>query len=318
MKIWIENSSKPVSELTGKSLFCKRLANELTKRGVEVTDKDEPVDISLNVIRIKHRRAKVKVLRLDGVWHDTGKDYVRKNEGIIASQKKADGVVYQSNFARAMGHKYLGEPRCPSTVIPNGSDPALWAKVKPADFNGKKAFIAFSKWRPHKRLRDIIYSFLQADVKDSMLLIAGDARRSGLKLNEAQTLFSRPNIEYLASLPQALLMPILKGCTASIHLCWFDACPNSVVEAICAGVPVVTNNVGGTWEIVAPSGGYVCAIDEPYDLEPVDLYHPPAIDRSIVAQAIRKAAVERPKINCDRVDIRNVADQYLRFMEALL
>lgn len=319
MKVWIENADTNPNVLKGKSLFCHRLAHCLRSRGVFVTDNpDTKADVSLNVIRIKHKNSKIKILRLDGVWHDTAKDFVQKNKTITDSLKRANGVIYQSNFSRQMCNRYLGEPKCRSAVIYNGSSPDYYEQISPVKFECSNPVMAFSKWRPHKRLRDIIHSFLLANLSDSKLLIAGDLERSGLNPKEAHELVAMPQIEYLGMIPQPVLAPLLKGCVASIHLCWFDACPNSVVEAICAGVPVVCNNVGGTHEIVGPSGGYVCNVDSPYDLNPVDLYKPPKIDRQIVAAALRRCVKEKPKITNSHVHIQNTANMYLNFMRSLL
>ena len=135
MKIWIENSSKPVDQISGKSLFCRRLADEMRRRGVDVTDnRDDATDFSLNVIRIKHRRSRYAILRLDGVWHDTAKDFESKNRAIAKSLRDADAVVYQSEFSRNMCEKYLVVADCPSTVIFNGSDPKLYSNIKRANF----------------------------------------------------------------------------------------------------------------------------------------------------------------------------------------
>jgi len=320
MKVWIETANTPYNLISGKALFMRRLADELRQRKVNVVSSGK-TDVSLNVISIKHWHSTYKIVRFDGVWHDTARNWRQKNRGMRDAIKHADGVIYQSNFARRMCNKYLGEPKCPSRVIFNGSLPSVYDEVKPASFQHKHVFIAFSKWRPHKRLRDIIESFLIANgVIKCMLIVAGDGSRSGIPAGEASNYFAHRDIEYVGSLPQNLLMPILKAATASIHLCWFDACPNSVVEALCAGVPVICNNVGGTWEIVGPSGaGEVLAIDEPYDCEPVDLYHPPAIDRHMVADAMIRlaSAKERPVVRNDHVNIANVATEYLRFMEGV-
>jgi len=182
----------------------------------------------------------------------------------------------------------------------------------------KNVFIAFSKWRPHKRLRDIIESFLLANVDDSILFVAGNLSRSGLSDGEIDKYFGLPNVKYLGTLTHEQVASYLKVACASIHLCWFDACPNSVVEAIAAGVPVICNNTGGTPELVRPSGGFVCNVDKPYDLEPVDLYHPPSIDRSLIAQAIVKSSQKKLEVKNDHVLIENVAKQYLDFMYCLL
>lgn len=319
MKIYIPNCFSDPNKLKGKSLFCYRLGTALEEKGIDITDDSNiNVDVSLNIIGIKHEKSRIKLLRLDGVWHDTGKAFVKKNKGMIASLKRADGVVYQSQFSRNMCDRYLGEPISPCRVIPNGSYPGYYHQVKAEVFNGKKVFITFSKWRPHKRLRDIIHSFLLANVPNSILLVAGDTTRSGVDREELDYFFNLSSIQYVGNVEQRMLASLLKASIASIHLCWFDSCPNSVVEALCAGTPVICNNVGGTWELVGPSGGFVCDIDSPYDMNPVDLYHPPKINRRVVAEAIRECAKKRPVVNNDFVNIDNVAERYLEFIEEIL
>lgn len=320
MKMFIEKSNLPINELGGKALFCRRLADEFRKVGwIDITDdENSEADVSLNVIRIKHRKSKVKILRIDGVWHDTAKNYRHKNKTIQISLRQAQGVIYQSYFAESMANEYLGEVECPTKVIYNGSDPSYYEKIQPLRLAGKKLIIAFSKWRPHKRLRDIIESFLLASIEDGLLIIAGEVAGSGLLRREFLRYSQNPSIRFVGNVSQFDLASYLVIAKASIHLCWFDACPNSVVEAICAGVPVVCNNVGGTWEIVGPSGGYICCVDREYDLNPVDLYHPPKIDRSVVAENIIRALREEPVITHRHVDIRNIAAQYLQFIKELI
>lgn len=318
MKVWIDNCDVPPEQLGGKSLFCKRLADQFRARGVQVTqDIDAKCDASINVIRMKHKKSKVRILRIDGVWHDTAKNWKKKNKAIQASVRQADGVVYQSEFARRMGEKFLG-PANKEIVIFNGSDPSLFRKIEPLDLGCKHPFITFSKWRPHKRLEDTILSFLKVPLDDKKLFIAGDVKRAGISDQNLRKYCGMKQLEFVGNLPHSELMPIVKGCVASVHLCWFDACPNSVVETLCAGVPVITNNTGGTWEIVAPAGGYVCAIDAPYDYRAVDLYHPPEIDRRLVSQAMVACAKDRPRVENAHVDIRHVAEQYLNFITRLL
>lgn len=319
MKVWIENSDKNSNQLKGKALFCNRLGTALKKKGVEViADPSVKTDISINVIRLKHHNSKIRILRLDGVWHDTAKKFKEKNKNIAQSLHRANGVVYQSHFSRRMGDRYLGEAKVPTVVIPNGSDAYYYEKIKPAKLRQKNIVIAFSKWRPHKRLRDIIMSFMLADIQDGILIIAGDLSRSGLSKIEIESYTKHPSIHYVGNLPQKKLASFLIAAKASIHLCWFDSCPNSVVEAIVAGVPVVCNNVGGTWELVMPSGGYICAIDTPYDMRPVDLYRPPKIDKGKVAEQLIKCIKEEPKVNKEHVLIENIANQYLKFMMELI
>ena len=128
-------------------------------------------------------------------------------------------------------------------------------------------------------------------------------------------IFSDKRVKYLGSINQSESAAYLKAADAFIHLCWFDNCPNGVVEAIVAGTPVITNNVGGTHEIVRPSGGMVCDVDRPYDLSPVRLYKPPAIDRNLIAEAMIKCSINSPKIKSDHVAIELIARKYLEFFK---
>ena len=319
MLIYIENSFGDHNILKGKSLFCYRLAQALMAKGIDVTDNPEyDVDVSLNVIRIKHTKAKVKLLRLDGVWHDTGKNYLQKNESIKKDLNNADGVVYQSKYARQMCDRYLGKPKVPGKVIYNGTDVSYYEKVKPAMCNEKNVFMAFSKWRPHKRLNDAIESFLLADIKDSILIVAGNVENSGVDSKILDGYFSLPQIKYIGNASQDVLASFLKIAKASIHLCWFDACPNSVIEALAAGVPVICNNTGGTKELIDLCGGYICHVDKPYDMKPVDLYHPPKIKRRLVANALIDSVQNEARIKNEPIKIEYVADNYISFMKELL
>ena len=313
MIIHIENSSKDINTLQGKSLFCNKLAKIFKRQGITIIDDvNAYADASINVIRIKHQNSKVRILRLDGIWHDTGKNYVQKNLTIKNDLMRADAVIYQSQYAKLMADKYLGIANKPTAVIFNGSE------IQKYDYGKGSHFITFSKWRPHKRLQDTIESFLLAGIPDCKLIVAGDYKNCGIEKKMLDKYISHPSISYVGNIDQKILDYYLCDAIGSIHLCWFDACPNSVVEALCHNVPVITNNVGGTKELVEPASGYVCEVDKPYDMNPVDLYHPPKINRRIVANAIWKCYEERPVVKNDHLDIENIAEQYLTFIKGLL
>ncbi len=313
MIIHIENSSKDINTLKGKSLFCNKLARVFKKQGITIIDDiNAYADVSINVIRIKHQKSRIRILRLDGIWHDTGKNYKQKNLSIKNDLLRSDAVVYQSQYAKQMADKYLGKANKPTAVIFNGSEIQKYQQHK------TNHFITFSKWRPHKRLQDTIKSFLLAGIPNCKLMIAGDYQNSGMSQEQFGKYIHHPSIVYIGNVDQKMLTHYLQSAIGSIHLCWFDACPNSVVEALCQNVPVITNNVGGTRELVEPSGGYICGIDKPYDMNPVDLYHPPKMKHQLVANAIWKCYEERPKVLNDHLDIEKIAEQYLTFIKGLL
>lgn len=320
--LWIDGfTTMDPDQSGGKSLFCYRLGKYMERSGIcRVTDdRIQRADISLNVIQIQNPNARKKVLRLDGVWHDTGKDYKAKNVGMQRALRACDGVVYQSQFARRMARHYLGILNIPETVILNGTDLNLYEGIQALE-SDKPYFVAVSKWRPHKRLIDIIESFLLADLP-AHLFVFGDLSKSNVPDNALRQYRSNPKIQFFGHVDQPILRSAFAGAIGSIHLCWFDACPNSVVEALAAGVPVITNNVGGTRELVEAAihdPRLVCEIDSPYDCEPVKLYNPPKIDRYKVAWALRYCWERRPAVNRQAVSIERAATQYHTFMEGLL
>ncbi len=310
MKLYLERYSEKTTD--GKTLFCNRLGDELIRRRVRVSgDPNKKADIAINVINIKPNKAPIQLVRFDGVYFDTQTSYINKNRILSESMRKADGIIYQSEFSKVMCDKYLGVPSCPSQIILNGADPNFYERARPIKRRHKHIFFAMSRWRNFKRLTDTIESFLLADIDDSILYIAGGLSRSGIDLKKYG---HHRKLKFLGQINQKIAASYLKVSTAFLHLSWFDSCPNGVVEAVAAGVPVICGNIGGTKEIVGPSGGYVCEIDKPYRLEPVDVYNPPPIDRKKVARKIMDCIKYPPEIIYDHVDIKRVGSLYLKFL----
>lgn len=314
MKVFIPISANPKS---GKSFFFKRMLKEWQKNPLPfevVTDANIPVDVSIEGARIKHRYSRIKVIRFDGVYHNTSQNFKQKNVSMIESLKIAGGVIYQSNFAKSMCDEYLGEFGGFQRVIYNGADPDFYVNTFAYNRPKMHTYISFSKWRPHKRLKVIMDCFLQANIENSELILGGDLSRSGLSEVDQKHYFNLPNIYYMGILSQSHMADWLKLATAVVHLCWIDACPNSVVEAIVAKVPVICNNNGGTAELVSKANGYVCDTEPAYNRKPIDLYNPPKFDHKIIADAMVLASQEKREIVNDHVLISNIAEQYKEYI----
>ena len=157
-----------------------------------------------------------------------------------------------------------------------------------------------------------------ADIEDSCLYIAGNIKQSGLSKKERRRYFKLDNVVQTGVMGQRALGGLLKAVNGVVHLCWFDNCPNSVIEAICSKKHVVTNNVGGTHEIIERCGGFVCNIDKAYNYKPCDLYNPPSINRQIIADNIQKCISTTMKVDNDSVNIKNIAKEYLSFFRSIL
>lgn len=298
----------------GKGFFLQALAEELAAMGEQIVFAGDEHDIALCNIRIKHDTSKPRVVRFDGVYHDTGMDYKGKNESLRYAGQIAKKVICQSEYGRRMVKAYLGVPDEKITVILNGTK--LDVETVGPQFTAKHNFIAVAKWRPHKRLESTIKAFLLMSNPGARLHIIG--RMSKGMTDDIYKYRSDKVIFYDHVCDRKILLGYMQYATALIHLCWFDCCPNSVVEAVAQKCPVICSNEGGTHEIVRPSGGTVLNLDMPYNLLPVDLYHPPKVDLNAVAEAMQKIIKTRPEISNEHVDIKRTARQYLKVFQSAL
>lgn len=298
---------------TGKGLFFGRLSKEMKNQGITIiSDLELAHDISLQAVIQTPTNTKKYVIRLDGIWNNTEMDFNKENKKIIGSLSRANGIIYQSNFSKIMCDKYLGIPNKEYAIIGNG------APIDDAQKTNEKIVFVSSRWRPHKRLEDAIETFLLADISDSLLWVAGNLELCGIKESKLKEYRHNPRIFFLGVLNEKQMKTCLRKAMAFIHLCWLDYCPNGVVEALAAGLPVITNNVGGTCELVENSGGFVLPLDKDYDLMPCQLYSPPKIDRNQVAEALRFCFLNEIYVKNDHIDIRKIAAKYIRFFESLL
>ena len=126
-----------------------------------------------------------------------------------------------------------------------------------------------------------------------------------------------PRVKYVGFQKREQLKKLLSESIASLHLTWLDWCPNAMVEAISASCPVIYSNSGGHRELAINSG--IGVKDVYWDWGVIDLYAPPKIDCDEVADAmikLKKEKIEYPINN--RLDIKNVADNYIKYFEKVL
>ena len=100
-----------------------------------------------------------------------------------------------------------------------------------------------------------------------------------------------------------------------IHIAWLDCCPNSVVEGLASGLPVLCSHNGGTKELVK-NDGIVIQLEEDYELgTKLDLYSPPKIDVNKIVEGILKC-LEMPRVkNRDDLKMSNVSLLYKKLFK---
>jgi len=288
---------------TGPNTFANRLSIALGNKQIEVVPEQDQYDVMLAFIEAASRPAPGTrlVQRLDGIWFKP-EEFLEKNANIKATYERADSVIWQSEFDRAMTTAHWGEKQ--GVVIHNGIDLTITHRLDPQIKKIRekydRAYVCSANWHRQKRLREVIelFSKTRHQTVSACLLVMGahpDVRAAD------------PDILYTGSVPHDVCLQIYSVADWMIHLAWLDHCPNVVVEALSQGCPVVCTNSGGTHEIVGDNG---IVLDETvsYDLELTDYDNPPPLD----LQDVR--IPDKIEVNASHLDIRDVADRYIEVM----
>ena len=230
-------------------------------------------DVSLVFIERSGRPlAKRVIQRLDGIWFSPS-EFETKNSSIKSLYSDADAVVWQSDFDRGMTTKWWGKPKS-GRVIRNGinATPVTTFKIPALEQLRQKyemLFVCSANWHPQKRLMSNIELFkhLQSFYSSAALIVMGSN----------PTMIPDPHVFYTGPQPHEVCLEVFSAANWMLHLAWLDHCPNTVVESLSQGTPVICSEQGGTKELVQDFG-LIVKESARYDYELVDYNCPPAVD----------------------------------------
>lgn len=279
----------------GMASFRLKFEQGLRSRGVDVTyDISAPSSAILVLAGTRHllplwrarQRGQRIVQRLDGInWvhkkRNTGlKHYLRAEYGnfILSFIRRniATKVIYQSEFSRTWWEDWYGKTRVPSTVIHNGVDLDRY-------FVGR---IANPTYPPYKIL--LVEGSLGGGYEMGLdnavelaetlkgkynlpveLIVVGkitDAYKSRTQSN------ARVPIQFLGSVPHEQIPEIDRSAHLFFSADLHPACPNSVIEALACGLPVVAFDTGSLKELVIGDAGRVVPYgSDPWKIEKPDI-----------------------------------------------
>ena len=298
----------------GPGIFGGRLKKQFEKNGHTFIDpyvSGKTPDKSISIIQGERiEGCPFNALRLDGLYFDSeNPNNDQMNSGIFKSIDETDYIIYQSEFSKEMYHAFYRDR--PFAVIPNGIDQEdFFSNVKPIKQGHpvfskyEKICVASASWRRHKRLEETLEAFKDPRLKNVLLIALGGFNyikdKSKIPDNVILTPLLKPNDT----------ASVYCMADAMIHLAWLDWCPNTVVEALSCGVPVLCSHNGGTKELVKDNG-VIIQLEEDYEIgTKVPLYNPPKVDTNTIVEGglevMEKSTIfERPDL-----DIKHVAEQY--------
>jgi glycosyltransferase involved in cell wall biosynthesis len=306
-----------LSGLGGMVSFQSRFINGLTKRNIPVSfDANDPETNSLLIVGgtrqlgvvFRARRRGVNVVqRLNGMnWlhrkrRTSLRQYLRaeSNNLVLTFIRRylADAIIYQSQFSKSWWEGEHGILSKPSCVIHNGIDLDIYSPFGTAQ-------------RPEQNFRILLVEGHLGQENSQGLdnaLSLVDTLNSGSQLpvelvvvgNVGQEIQTRASarthsmIHFLGVVPRDQI-PIIDR---SAHLLFSGdlnaACPNSVIEAMACGLPVLSYDTGALAELVTEGSGEVVPYgSNHWNLEPPKIGPLAAAARRIMMQndSYRQAA----------------------------
>lgn len=300
---------------SGLSKFFKELLTywENNNLGIKLVDSSQKSDINLLFAFGPLKKDAKNVIRIDGVYYD--KSRIALNDSIKKNIKLANGVIYQSNWSKVFAENMLSVSNKNNTIIYNGVDQKKYTNNRIKNiWNFEKTFVSCANWRMNKRPEAIANAFilLQKELdKNIGLVFIGDGEIKKIKHN---------NIIYLGNLNYKELINTYQMCNYMCHICHLDACPNSVIEGLSCGLPIICNNIGGTPEIVQ-SNGVVVKIDKKFNFTPINRMEEvdsSSIDILLLKEGMKKCIEAQWNFQRPDLDISVSALKYYKFFKDLL
>jgi len=295
---------------SGKGKFLARLIPCLENLGVKCSFDDKEADVALGVRRWRSKLKMPKVLRVDGIHMSKDKTTYYKNNLTKNSIKKSNAVIWQSRFCKDIIIRAFKLKPKKDFVIFNGANPDDY-NVKSIIIDNKKHVIMSARWkdRPWKRLKDCVKVAKEVRKhEDIIFLIAGKVNST---INES-------GIKTLGYLNEEILRRYLVGSDAMLNLSYYDWCPNAMVEALCAGVPVVCNNASGAKELIDPESCEVVNCDSERKSKIRNRDKPPHVDPVTVSEALLRVLHSGKRANVPHLHIETIAQQYKTAFESVL
>ena len=296
----------------GPKVFRKRLSDALEgmskESGIEIVhDPNEKFHAELAFVRNLTHHKKPTILRVDGCY--IGGGYEGKNMLYKQAAQQAKFIIYQSEFSKRMCESVWGIKK-PCTVINNGINFDEISGIKPDPKIPPGSFVASAIWRKNKRPVSMIQGFIDSGIKNHFYVI-GDTY--GIPEKNFRGFRKHKNIHFLGTCDFERSISVFKACDYQLHLSQIESCPNAVIEGMACGLKILYSNLQGTKEIVAPEDGIKIKTDK-WKFKPIGLGQHDRIPQGLVADGIHRLLKidNSKKTDCSKIDIKNVAKQYIK------
>jgi glycosyltransferase involved in cell wall biosynthesis len=203
------------------------------------------------VIRLAKRRRASIVLNQNGVayrgWAGARTDEL--NDRLRTVLRRADHVVYQSEFCKLAADRFLGAAPSGSEVLHNAVDTSEFTPAPEPPSGEPVLLLAGDQFQPYRLGTALRTIALLPDVR---LLVTGTLVEDGHALAEQLGVAGR--VLFTGRYAQRDAPSVYRRAHVLLHPKVNDPCPNVVLEALACGLPVVHSQSGGTPELVGDAG----------------------------------------------------------------
>lgn len=257
-------------------------------------------------------------------------NFYDRNYGSFIRIVLADLLIYQSEYARVVHSRFFSSKR--SEVIVNGSPMLATSSTSAHDHSGIRVVTICDEWRASKRLGDLVrFARWARDVRQvpihltilgySGILPPCDAASLRRTIETTQWITTFPRFADL----NGTFREALGAADVYMTFTFRDTCPNTVVESMALGLPVVGVRSGGLPDIVGNAGHLVASDDFAGGFYTAARYECefPKIDFEAVLDGLldvySRLSEYRERVRArfeEQLDIERVADRYANVLEA--
>jgi glycosyltransferase involved in cell wall biosynthesis len=266
----------------GPATFMRNLRDYLDKNNFPYANTYKKADgiffpIEFNLIAlnaIKKRGGRI-IQRLDGIWYPEkhGSAYDKKNRQVRKIYRNyTDYVIFQSKYSRRQCFAMLGEIHEDAySLILNGVNTSIFYPTDNVRNNGKFRMITTGSFRDEEMIAPIIEALDNIKNYDFELNVVGPIKNPNLN-----RFLDRDYIKCHGPVNLRQVAEMLRNCDIYIFSHLNPPCPNSVLEAIATGLPVVSFDSGAMRELLWFSEELLASapdavFHQPDDLDPSEL-----------------------------------------------
>ena len=241
----------------GPYTFMDNLRRELDRRGILLCPSFRdcrqmlfPISYDLESLRWGKARGMQFIVRLDGIYYPEkhGDDYRRRNQLIEQIYRDyADLVIFQSDYCRQQCFELFGEkPSSAFRIIFNGADFELFfPNEQVRKLPNTIKFITTGNFRDRAMMEPLIEALDHLKTKSSFSLqVVGPVQE------DLQGFLDRDYVDYRGTKSVTQTAALLRQADIFLYSHLNPPCPNSVIEAISSGLPVVGFDSGSMSELL--------------------------------------------------------------------